>query len=346
VQVGKTGVLTPVALLEPVEIAGSTITHVSLFNADEIERKDIRIGDSVVVEKAGKVIPHVVRVELEKRNRDGAHPHIRRFHFPNRCPACGSRVVRDKGGIYIRCLNPSCPAQLKEHLRYFAGREAMDIEGLGPALIDQLVDKKLVQSLPDLYRLNKDQVAELEHMGDKSAANLIESIAQSKQCGLARLLTGLGIRHIGERNARLLVEHFGSLEAILKASEEQLARTPGLGPVAAGSVYQFLHSKAGRATIEALKRLGIKLSEWQPTMKAKKLVGKTVVATGTLHEFTREEVEDLIHQLGGKATSSVSQKTDYVIAGTHPGSKLERARRLGVKVLDENEFLHLIGRRA
>ena len=343
VQVGKTGVLTPVAALEPIQIAGSTIARVSLFNADEIERKNIHIGDSVVVEKAGKVIPHVVRVELEKRSPRAT----RRFRFPDRCPACGSHVARDKGGVYIRCLNPSCPAQLKEHLRCFAGRTAMDIEGLGPALIDQLVDKRLVQSLPDLYRLTEDQVADLEHMGEKSAAKLVESITNSKGRGLARLLTGLGIRHIGERNARLLAEHFGRIEAISKTSEEELAQS-GIGQVAAGSVYQFLHSKDGQETIKDLRHLGVTLSERPTTMPAttQKLSGKTVVVTGTLHTYTRNQVEELIHQLGGRAASSVSRKTDYVVAGEHPGSKLDKARRLGVKVLDENEFLHVIGRRA
>jgi DNA ligase (NAD+) len=342
VQVGKTGVLTPVAILKPVEIAGSTISRVSLFNAEEIKRKDIHIGDSVVVEKAGKVIPHVVRVELEKRKG-----RTKPFHFPTRCPACGSKVVRDEGGVYIRCPNPSCPAQLKERLRFFASRQAMDIEGLGPALIDQLVDKGLVRSLPDLYRLTKDQLLGLEHIGQKSAQNLIAHIAESKGRGLARLLTGLAIRHVGTHNARLLADQFGSIEKLLKASEEHLACTKGLGPVVAHSVYQFLHSKEGRKTIEELRRLGIQMTE-QPTAKqarAKgKLAGKTVVVTGTLKHFSREEVKDLIRQLGGHAASSVSGNTDFVVAGSEPGSKLDRARQLGIPVLSEEQFLQKIGR--
>jgi DNA ligase (NAD+) len=343
VQVGKTGVLTPVAALQPVEIAGSTISRVSLFNADEIARKDIHIGDSVVVEKAGKVIPHVVRVELEKRKGRKKH-----FHFPTHCPSCGSRLERDEGGVYIRCLNPSCPAQLKERLRFFAGRSAMDIEGLGPALIDQLVDQGLVKAVPDLYRTTKDQLIGLEHIGEKSAQNLIDHIAASKARGLARVLCGLGIHHVGERNARLLADEFGSIDKLMKASEDHLARVTGLGSVVAESVHQFFQSDAGRKTIDELRKLGVKMTEEPAAKRAKekgKLAGKTVVVTGTLEHFTREEVEDLIHQQGGNATSSVSRNTDYVVAGEVPGSKLDRARKLGTRILSEQQFLRKIGRR-
>jgi DNA ligase (NAD+) len=340
VQVGKTGVLTPVAALEPVDIAGSTITRVSLHNANEIARKDIRVGDTVVVEKAGKVIPNVVRVELEKRTG-----RQKRFRFPTRCPACGSAVARDEGGVYIRCLNPSCPAQLKERLRFFAHRQAMDIEGLGPALINQLVDGGLVQSLPDLYRLGAEQLIELEHIGKKSAQNLIDGIAASKERGLTRVLTGLGIRHLGTRNARLLAEEFGNIDALMKSSEERLARVAGIGQVVAKSVYQFLHSESGRKTIEQLQHFGVKLTEpkARPAATESKLAGKAVVVTGTLEHFTREQIEELIHRQGGKAGSSVSRKTDFVVAGSDPGTKLERARELGTKVLSEHEFLRLIG---
>jgi DNA ligase (NAD+) len=341
VQVGKTGVLTPVGALRPVEIAGSTISRVSLFNADEIARKDVRIGDSVVVEKAGKVIPHVVRVELEKRKG-----RLRQFHFPTRCPTCGSKVVRDEGGVYIRCPNLSCPAQLKERLRFFAHRKAMDIEGLGPALIDQLVDGGLVRSLPDLYRLTEGQLVELEHIGEKSAQNLLENIEASKKRGLARLLTGLGIRHVGDRNARLLAAEFDSMDKLSKASEDQVARTAGFGTVVAHSVHQFFHSEEGWKTIEELRHFGVKMTEKAAAKRAGrkgKLAGKTVVVTGTLERFSRDEVEDLIHQLGGTAASSVSGNTDFVVAGSDPGSKLDRARELGVSVLSERQFLQRIG---
>jgi DNA ligase (NAD+) len=344
VQVGKTGVLTPVAALKPVEIAGSTIARVSLFNADEIQRKDIHVGDSVVVEKAGKVIPHVVRVELE-----GRKGRTKPFRFPARCPACGGKVAHDEGGAYIRCLNPSCPAQLKERLRFFAARQAMDIEGLGPALIDQLVDEGLVRSLPDLYRLTKDQLLGLERIGEKSAQNLLDHIAASKERGLARVLTGLGIRHIGERNARLLADVFGSIDKLQKASQEHLARVQGLGSVVAESVYQFFHSEAGRKTVEQLRSFGVRMTEEPAARRARakgKLAGKTVVVTGTLEHFTRDEVEDLINRLGGHAASSVSRKTDYVVAGTDPGGKLDRARELGITVLNEEQFLRRIGKRA
>jgi DNA ligase (NAD+) len=222
----------------------------------------------------------------------------------------------------------------------------MDIEGLGPALIDQLVDGGLVRSLPDLYRLTEDQLVELERVGEKSARNLLENIEASKERGLARLLTGLGIRHVGDRNARLLAEEFGSMDRLLKASEDQLARTAGLGQVVAHSVHQFFHSEAGRKTVEELRDFGVKMTEAAAARRARtkgKLAGKTVVVTGTLERFTREEVEDLIHRLGGKAASSVSHKTDFVVAGTEPGSKLEQARELGIPVLSERQFLHEIG---
>jgi DNA ligase (NAD+) len=337
VQVGKTGTLTPVGDLKPVLIAGSTIARVSLHNADEIEREDIRIGDTVVVEKAGKVIPHVVRVELEKRTG-----REKRFHFPTRCPVCGSRVARDEGGVYIRCLNPSCPAQFKERLRYFAGRQAMDIEGLGQALVDQLVDRELVRSLPDLYRLTEEQVAELEHMGRRSAANLIGAIAASKERGLAHVLTGLGIRHVGERNARLLAERFGNMDALLKASRDNRAEVPGFGPVVGESVHQFLQSTAGRKTIEELQRLGVRMTQQRVSEQKGPLVGKTLVVTGALDHYSREEAEELIHRLGGRAASSVSPRTDYVVAGEKPGTKLDKARALGVKVLNEAKFRKMV----
>jgi DNA ligase (NAD+) len=342
VQVGKTGALTPVADLETVEIAGTKVSRVSLHNADEIVRKDIRIGDAIIVEKAGKIIPHVVRVELEKR-----FGKEQEFRFPSSCPVCGGEVARDEGGVYIRCLNPSCPAQLKERLRFFATRRAMDIEGLGPALIDQLVDRSIVKSLPDLYDLTVQQIAELERMGEKSAQNIVESIKSSKDRGLTRALTALGIRHVGENNARLLAEHFdGDIQSLMNASEERLAQTPGVGPIVAKSVYDFFNSNAGKETIEQLKKHGVSLAERiekkEHSGKAD-LAGKIFVITGTLERFSRAHMEELIRELGGKASSSVSRNTDYVVAGSNPGSKFDKAKELGVKVLSEDEFEKIFG---
>jgi DNA ligase (NAD+) len=336
VQVGKTGTLTPVAELQTVEIAGTKVSRVSLHNADEIERKDIRIGDSVVVEKAGKIIPHLVRVELEKRS--GAE---RIFHFPSKCPVCEGPVGRDEGGVYIRCLNPSCPAQLKERLRFFASRRAMDIEGLGPALIDQLVDQGIVKSLPDIYALMKEPLEELERMGEKSAQNLIDGIQMSKDRGLTRLLTALGIRHIGERNARLLAAEFGSIRELISASEERLAQIPGIGPIVADSVYQFFRSDAGISTICSLENHGLKMTEDLPSRNpgvSSRFAGKTFVVTGTMVNCSRAEMEGRIRKLGGKTTSSVSRNTDYVVAGSDPGSKLDKAKELGIEVLSEEDL--------
>jgi DNA ligase (NAD+) len=341
VQVGRTGMLTPVADLETVEIAGTKVSRVSLHNADEMARKDIRKGDTVVVEKAGKVIPHVVRVELEKRTGQE-----KPYQFPAKCPECGGPVARDEGGVYIRCLNPSCPGQLKERLRFYAHRNAMDIEGLGSVLIDQLVDTGLVHSIPDLYRLKQEQLVELERMGEKSAQNLLEGIAASKERGLARVLTGLGIRHVGTHVAELLAEEFGDVNELLGASEERLAQIDGVGPVLARSVRQFFQSTVGRKIIDELREQGVKLTEERKRRPAggPDLAGKTFVVTGTLTRYGREEIEDLIKKLGGKASGSVSKKTDYVVAGEKAGSKLDKARQLGVPILTEEEFDKLIGR--
>lgn len=345
VQVGKTGVLTPVAELEPVQIAGTTVSRVSLHNADEIKRKDIRIGDWVVVEKAGKIIPHVVRVEAEKRTGQE-----KAYHFPTRCPACHEPVVRDEGGVYIRCVNPNCPAQLKERIIFWASRSAMDIEGLGPAVVDALVDRGLVQSIADLYRLSVAQLSEViltegsKQRISKKAQTILQGLEASKHRGLARVLTGLGIRHIGERNAQLLADTFGSIDRLAQASREEIAQVPGIGEVVAESVYEFFHSPQGRKLIQELKELGVEMAEKRKAATTGPLSGKTVVVTGTLKNFSRKEIEDLIHQLGGKPSSSVSRNTDFVIVGQEPGSKLEKARQLGIKTLSEEEFLRLIGR--
>jgi DNA ligase (NAD+) len=342
VQVGKTGAITPVADLQPVELAGTTVSRASLHNADEIARKDVRVGDVVVVEKAGKVIPHIVRVEKHLRTQD-----LPPFEFPTHCPECGTAVVKDEGGVYIRCPNPACPAQVKERIRYFASRNAMDIEGLGDKLVEQLVTAGLVRNYGDLYRLTEEQLTDLERMGKKSAQNLIEGVAASRGRGLAKLLNALAIRHVGARVATLLAEQFGSIMALQAATEEELGEVNEIGPIIAKSVYEFLHSEAGQQTIDDLAALGIDMTAPLAARKeaaSGPLAGKTLVVTGTLPTYGREEIEALIAELGGRAASSVSKKTDYVVAGEKAGSKLDKAQKLGVQILTEAEFNALIGR--
>ncbi|MEX2121436.1 MAG: NAD-dependent DNA ligase LigA [Pirellulales bacterium] len=340
VQVGKTGAITPVAQLEPVELAGTVVSRASLHNADEIERKDVRIGDVVVVEKAGKIIPHIVRVEKHLRE-EGVRP----FAFPKKCPACSTALVKDEGGVYIRCPNPQCPAQLKERLRYFAGRNAMDIEGLGDKLVDQLVDDGLVASYGGLYRLTLEQLTELERMGRKSSENLLAGIEASRRRGLARLLNALAIRHVGVRIASVLAEHFGSMEALSEASLEELSEINEIGPVIAQSVFDYLHSPYGMATIEELRSQGVHMKADRPPKRATgPLAGKTLVVTGTLSKYSREEIEELITRHGGRAASSVSKNTDYVVAGDKAGSKLAKARSLGIPVLSEAQFDELLAK--
>lgn len=342
VQVGKTGALTPVAHLKPVEIAGTTVSRASLHNRDEIERLGVRVGDWVVVEKAGKIIPHVLRVEEHRRTGKEKH-----FVFPAKCPECGTEAVQDEGGVYIRCPNPNCPAQLRETLRFFASRGAMDVDGLGIKLVEQLLAEGLVKSVPDLYRLRdkRDKLLELERMGEKSADNLLEAIEVTKQRPLWRLLTGLNIRHVGTGTAQVLAEHFGTLDAIREQTAEQLAEVEEIGPVIAASVHQFFHSRFGQALVDELREFGLNFGT--PVKHAKKragaLDGKTLVVTGTLSKMTRDEAKEMIHTHGGKATGSVSKNTDYLVVGENPGSKLDKAQTLGVPVLSEEEFLELCG---
>jgi len=339
VQVGKTGAITPVAELEPVELAGTTVSRASLHNADEIARKDVRVGDTVVVEKAGKIIPHIVRVE--KHRREGPP---KPFVFPKKCPICGTDLVRDEGGVYIRCPNFKCPAQVKERIRYFASRNAMDIEGLGDKLVDQLVAAGLVQSYGDLYRLQADSLAKLDRMGQKSSENVINSIAQSKTRGLARLLNALSIRHVGARVATVLAERFHDIDALLASDVETLAKVDEIGSIIAQSVYDFLHDDPGRMIIDDLRSLGVKLKSNARQSTAKKVFdGKTFVVTGKLSRYKRDEIKELIQRNGGRATSSVSKSTDYVVAGEKAGSKLAKAQDLGVKVIGEEAFDALLG---
>ncbi|MBM4002127.1 MAG: NAD-dependent DNA ligase LigA [Planctomycetes bacterium] len=340
VQVGKTGAITPVAELEPVQLAGTEVSRASLHNAEEIERKDIRVGDRVIVEKAGKIIPHIVRVNKHERTVD-----LPQYEFPTHCPACGTGLVKDEGGVYIRCPAADCPAQLKERLRFFASRGAMDIEGLGDKLVEQLVDSGLVRGFGDLYRLTAEQLAGLERMGKKSADNLLEGIAASKGRGLARVLNGLAIRHVGARVSTILASHFGTITAMRDATLEQLGDVPEIGPVIARNVHEFLQSEHGTSTIEDLAACGVDLTEKQSdarTAAEGPLKGKTLVVTGTLTRFKRDEIEQLIGRLGGRAASSVSKKTDYLLAGENAGSKLDKARALGIPVLNEDEFQAMI----
>ena len=338
VSIGKSGAITPFAELEPIELAGSVIRRASLHNADEIERKDCRAGDIVIVEKAGKVIPHIVRTE--KHLREGR---LAKFHFPTHCPECDTKLVKDEKGVYIRCPNLQCPAQVRERLRYYASRNAMDIEGLGDKLVDQLVTEKLVTGYADLYRLTEEQLTALERMGKKSADNLLEQIEASKSRGLARLLNALSIRHVGNRVASVLAENFGSMKAIREADEERLSETNEIGPTIAHSVYEFLHGDFGRKTIDDLAKEGVDMTAPQLPAATGPLVGKSLVVTGTLEKYSREQIEELIAQLGGRAASSISKSTDYLVAGEKAGSKLAKARKLGVPIISETEFDKLIG---
>ncbi|MCY2963906.1 MAG: NAD-dependent DNA ligase LigA [Planctomycetota bacterium] len=341
VQVGKTGTLTPVAHLQPVEIAGTTVSRASLHNRDEIERLGVRIGDWVVVEKAGKIIPHVVRVE--EHLRDGTE---QQFEFPMICPECETPAVQDVGGVYIRCPNPQCPAQLREGVRYFASRAAMDIEGLGIKLIEQLTEAKLVTSFADIYRL-KDRRADLlklERMGEKSIDNLLSGIEVSKSRPLWRLLTGLNIRHVGTRTAQILADYFGTIDSMVEQTPEQLSAVEEVGPVIAQAIHAHFHHPRVAQLLNELRELGLNFGQpvERRTESAGRLAGKTVVVTGSLVRFTRDQINELIHNAGGKPAGSVSKKTDYVVAGEKAGSKLDKAKELKIPVLTEDEFVEFL----
>lgn len=341
--VGRTGVLTPFAVFAPVQIAGTTVVKASLHNRDQVERLGVMIGDHVVVEKAGKIIPHVVRVEEHLRTGDE-----KPYHFHKTCPECGGELVKDEGGVFVRCVNPSCPAQLRESLQHFASRGAMDIEGLGEKLVEQLVDTGLVTSFGALYRLkdHRDELLALERMGEKSADNLLAGIEASRNRPLWRLLNAINIRHVGATTARQLADHFGELDEIASQTEETLSEVEEVGPVIAKTIAAFFHSDAGKGLVDELRAAGLNFGSPVERKKpaAGPLTGKSVVVTGTLTKFTRDEIKEFIVKNGGKAAGSVSKKTDYVVAGEEAGSKLDKAKKLGVKVLTEDEFLALVGK--
>jgi DNA ligase (NAD+) len=341
VNVGKTGALTPVAKLVPVPLAGVTISNVSLHNEDEVRRKDVRVGDTVLIERAGDVIPYVVQVVLSRRPPESVP-----YAFPERCPACGGVAFRPEGEAYWRCMNTACPAQLKERLRHFGSRRAMDIEHLGEAVVEQLVDRGLVKDFADLYRLTTAQLTELDRLAAKSAQNLATAIEGSKGRGLSRLLNALGIRLVGERVARVLALRYGSIERLQDTPETTLAETHGIGPTIAASVRKFFDDASNRQVLDELGRLGVELTERAapPSDGPRPLAGKTFVITGTLASLSREGARERVESLGGRVTSSVTRKTDYVVVGESPGSKAADAERLRVPVLDEAAFLDLTAR--
>jgi DNA ligase (NAD+) len=336
VQVGKSGILTPVANLTAVQLSGTTVKRASLHNFDELNRLNVGVGDTVVIEKAGEIIPQVIEVKTKAAINVP-------FEIPTQCPSCGSAVARDQEGVYIRCSNPDCLGRLKERLKYFAGRGQMDIEHLGDALIEQLIEAGLVKNFADLYKLQSRELIELERMAEKSAGNVIEAIEKSKNQPLWRLIAALGIRHIGGQSAQILAEHFGSLKELKDADVQTMEAIDQIGPTMAESVYEYFRNEKNVAVIKELQ--AAKVNQEQPKKRrSDKLAGKAIVVTGTLENFSRQQAEQAIRQAGGKASSSVSKKTDFVLAGREPGSKLDKAQKLGVKVINEKEFLDMLGK--
>jgi len=336
VQVGRTGKLTPVAALKPVPIGGTTVSRATLHNMDEIERLGVKIGDWVEVERGGDVIPKVTRVVEDKEHPRGH----KMFHMPEKCPVCGGKVVRTEGEADHRCVNANCPAKLRETILHFASRHVMNIEGMGDALVNQLTDRAMVNNVADIYKLTKDDLLNLERMGEKSAQNVLGEIEASKKLPLERVIFGLGIRFVGERTAQFLAEHFGSMDALMKSSEEELLEVEEVGPRIAASILEFFREPKNRELIEQLRRAGLSFTG-KKKERGTRLVGKTFVLTGTLAHMTRDQAKKLIEDAGGRVAGSVSKKTDYVVAGSDAGSKLDKAKELGVAVIDEDEMKKL-----
>jgi DNA ligase (NAD+) len=335
VQVGRTGALTPVAHLKPVRISGTLITRATLHNEDEIKKLDVRIGDTVIIQRAGDVIPDVVKVI--KKLRTGKE---KKFKMPKKCPVCGSRVIRPKGEVVHRCTNKNCGAQQKKRLIHFASKKAFNIEGLGPKIIEQLMDEGLMADPADFFSLTQGDLIPLERFAEKSAINLIESIAQSKKISLAKFIYALGIRYVGEETAINLAYHFGQIEEIRKANLEELSRVKDIGQVVAQSVFEWFNNRVSQQLVDRLIKSGIEISKVKTVRK--KLTGQTFVLTGELGSLTREEAKEKIRQLGGEVANSVSKQTDFVVVGKEPGSKYDKAKKLGVKTIKEKEFLKTI----
>ena len=335
--VGRTGAVTPVARLEPVEVGGVTVTNATLHNQDEIDRKDIRIGDTVIIERSGDVIPKVIKVVQEKRTKD-----VKVYHLPNHCPECNSELKRPDNEVVFRCLNYSCPGKIKGVIKHFVSKNALDIDGLGEKLIDQLVNEKIINTVDDLFRINKDQLANLERMGNKSADNIIESINNSKQTSFSRFIYALGIRHVGEHTSKLLERAYkADFELLLEATFEDLESIEEIGPIVAESIIEFWNDESNKNIANSCFALGVKLEKNNET-EVQTLSGKIFVFTGSLEIFTRKQAKDIVERLGGRANNSVSKNTNYVVAGAGSGAKLDKAKQLGVDIINEHEFEKLV----
>jgi DNA ligase (NAD+) len=338
VQVGRTGKLTPVAELAPVAIGGTTVRNATLHNMDEIERLGVKIGDWVQVERGGDVIPKVAKV-IEDKDHPRGH---KTFHMPEKCPVCGTKVVKSEGEVDYRCVNANCPAKLLGTILHFASRGVMNIDGMGESLVNQLIERGLVKNVADIYDLTKKDLLNLERFADKSAQNILDEIEKSKKLPVERVIYGLGIRMVGERTAQFLAEHFGSMDALMNASQEELEAVNEVGPKIAESIAEFFHEPRNRELVKRLRDAGLTFAG-KKRERGTKLAGKTFVLTGTLAKYSRDEAKKLIEDAGGKVSGSVSKKTDYVVAGSDAGSKLDKAKELGVPVIEEDEMERLAG---